>query len=261
MIKLLTISLISFSLLGCANKFAENYKSTATISNPLYVNTGEPLEIIESNDINSDLKKLLEQGYMTIGTSKFVANSGSQSLSDLKKHGEIVGAQKIVVNRKHLGSSTVPLAMTTPTVSTSSTNSNYNITNNYGGNANIYGNSRTTTYGTQTQYIPFTVSSTGYSAYYLAKFKSKTGIYPFELTDQDKQEIGQNIGFKAGVIINDSPAYYGGILTNDIVTEVNGKQINGVKGFVEFVDSLPNGTAKLKVYRNGKSLIKEINVN
>ncbi len=261
MIKLLTISLISLSLLGCANKFAENYKSTATINNPLYVNTGEQLEVIESNDINTDLKKLLEQGYMTIGTSKFVANSGSQSLSNLRKHGELVGAHKILVNRKYLGSSTIPLAMTTPTVSTSSTNSNYNITNNYGGNANIYGNSRTTTYGTQTQYIPFTVSSTGYSAYYLAKFKSKTGIYPFELTDQDKQEIGQNTGFKVGVIINESPSYYGGILVNDIVTEVNGNQVNGVKGFVEIVDTLPIGIAHLKVYRNGKYLNKQININ
>lgn len=118
-----------------------------------------------------------------------------------------------------------------------------------------------TPYGTQTQYIPFTVSSTGYSAYYLAKFKSKTGIYPFELTDQDKQEIGQNTGFKVGVIINESPSYYGGILVNDIVTEVNGNQVNGVKGFVEIVDTLPIGIAHLKVYRNGKYLNKQININ
>lgn len=252
--------ILTLSLFGCSNKFATNYKTIATTSSTLYENTGERVEIIESNNINSDIQRLLEQSYMIIGTTNFVANSGSQSLASLKKHGESVGAHKIIVNRKHLGSSTISMPLSTPTTSVSSTNSNYNISNNHGGNANIYGNSRTTTYGTQTQYVPITISNTEYSAYYLAKFKSKTGIYPFELTDQDKQLIGQNTGFKVGVIIKDSPAYYANILTNDIVTEINGSPIAGVSGFIAKVDTLPSSKVNLKIFRNGKYQFKDLPV-
>ena len=245
---------------GCVNQFADNYKTIATPSNPLYIPSSSELEIKETKNLNGDLQQYLEMGYAVIGTSNFSARSGSQNLQNLKNHAKTVGAQTVLVNRSHGGSSTVTLPFTTPTTTTSQSRSNYNINNNYGGYSSVNGNTTTTTYGSQTQYVPIEISFTQYSAVYLAKFKSRTGIYPFELDNKDNAYIEQNTGIKVGVVINESPAYYANILPNDIITRINGTDIAGVKGFIEFMNIAPSGSTKIELIRGSKKLTKTIKI-
>lgn len=255
------ISLIlSIMLGGCVNQFADNYKTIATTSNPLYIPVSGEIEIKETKDIQGDLQTYLERGYAPIGTSNFSARSGSQNIQNLRNHAKTVGAKAVLINRSNLGSSTITLPFTTPTTTTSQSRSNYNISNNYGGYASVNGNTTTTTYGSQTQYVPVQVSFTQYSAIYLAKFKSRTGIYPVELNNQDKAKIDQNTGFKVGVVVNESPAYYANILPNDIITKINGIDIAGIKGFIEVTNIAPSGLMNIDLIRDSRKLRKQISI-
>lgn len=253
-IPLIIISILA--LTGCSNKFATNYQSVTTVSNPLYIPTDKPVEIITSDSPEYEIKKLVENGYMIMGTSSFTARTGSQNLKNIEQHAQSVGAQYVIASRKNLGSTTVSMPFTTPTTTTS--NTNYNLSNNYG--KQYYGNSQTTTYGTQTQYIPVTISDTKYTAYFFGKFKNKTGVYPFELTDQDKKKIEQNVGVKVGAVVNNSPSYYSGILADDILLKINKEDVYGIKGFLEITDQLKNGETTFDIYRNGKVISKKIKI-
>lgn len=194
---------------------------------------------------------------MIMGISEFVARTGSQNIKSVEKQAELVGAQVVIVSRQGLGESTIAMPVTTPTTSTSTTN--YNLYGNYG--SQVLGSAKTTTYGTQTQYIPVTLSNTKYSAYFFGKFKNKTGIYPFELDDGDKLKTEQNFGVKVGAVVRGSPAYLSGILTNDIILKANKKDIYGIQGFIEITNSVQNGDLELDVYRNGKTIKKVLKVS
>lgn len=244
-------------LTGCASNFATSYKSIATVNNPLYVPANKPIEIIEVENISLESKRLLEDGYMIMGISEFVARTGSQNIKSVERQAVSVGAQVAIVNRKRLGETTIAMPITTPTTSTSTTN--YNLYGSYG--SQVLGSAKTTTHSTQTQYIPVTLSSTKYSAYFFGKFKNKTGIYPFELDDSDKLKIEQNFGVKVGAIVRGSPAYISGILANDIILKVNKKDIYGIQGFIEITSPLQDESLDIDVYRNGKTIRKVLRID
>lgn len=257
--KIIIVTLAMLLVSGCAtNQFAENYKSTGTTNIPSYIPSSADIKVIEVQDIEKEAQPYFENGYLPIGTSSFVARSGSQKLDNLKIHAKLVGAQIVLFNRHSAGSNQVVIPLTTPTTTTSQTRSNYSLNNYSGYYGSLNGNATTTTYGSKTDYVPVTVNFTNYSATYLAKFYSRTGIYPVELTNQDKLNIEQNTGFKVSLIVNESPAYYANVLPNDIITKINGVDVAGVKGFLEITNTAPNGLMKIELIRNQKKLNKTI---
>lgn len=259
--KIIIVILAMLLVSGCAtNQFAENYKSIGGAGDPSYIPSSANIEIIEVQDFAKEAPPYLERSYLTIGTSSFVARSGSQNLQSLKDHAKLVGAQIVLVNRRSVGSNQVVIPLTSPTTTRSQTQSNYSLNNYTGYYGSVSGNSTTTTYGSKTDYVPVTVSFTNYSAVYLAKFHSRTGIYPYELTNQEKVNLEQNTGFKVGLIVNESPAYYANILPNDIITKINGVDVAGVKGFIEIAKTAPSGLMKIELIRNQKKLNKTITI-
>lgn len=257
--KIIIVTLAMLLVSGCAtNQFATNYKSIGNTDSPSYIPSSADIEVIEVQDIEKEAQPYFESGYLPIGTSSFVASSGSQNIKSIKDHAKLVGAQIVLFNRSSAGSNQVVIPFTSPTATTSYTQSNYSLNNQSSYYGSLSGNSTTTTYGSKTNYVPVTVNYTNYSAAYLAKFHSRTGIYPVELTNQDKATIEQNTGFKAGVIVNESPAYYANILPNDIITKINGVDVAGVKGFLEITNTAPNGLMKIELIRNQKKLNKTI---
>lgn len=250
------ISTVALILTGCANGYTTYYKPLATSKSPLYVPSDLPIQVKISENIDLDTKQLIEDGYLILGVSKFIARSGSQNLKDMEKQAALVGAQVVLASKKNLGSTTIAMPLTTPTTNTSTTN--YNLRNNYG--SYVTGSAQTTSYGTQTQYVPITISDTEYAAYFFAKFKNKIGIFPADLTDLDKKNIEQNGGMKVGLIINNSPAYYAGVLKDDIILKINDKDVYGVNGYLESVNNLEGEDVKFTIYRSGKILNKNIKI-
>lgn len=250
------LAILSIVLSGCASGFATNYKPITSAQSTLYIPSNKPIEIIQTENIGLETKKWVEEGYLIMGVSDFVASSGSQNLKSLEKQASLVNAQVVLVSAKHLGSTTMAMPMTTPTSNTSTTN--YNLYGSYG--TQVSGMAQTTTYGTQTQYVPVTLSSTRYSAYFLGRFKNKTGVYPFELNENDKLQIEQNFGIKVGAVVRGSPAYLSGILANDIILKANKKDIYGVQGFLDITNPLQDESLEFDVYRNGKTIKKVLKI-
>lgn len=259
--KIIIVALAMLLVSGCAsNQFAKNYKYLGGLGDSSYIPSSADIKIVEVQDFSKEAPPYIEMGYLSIGTSNFVARSGSQNLQNLKDHAKSVGAQIVLLNRRNAGSNQVVMPLTSPTTTRSQTQSNYSLNNSTGYYGSVIGNSTTTTYGSKTDYVPVTVNFTNYSAIYLAKFRSRTGIYPYELTKEEKIALGQNTGFRVGIIVNESPAYYANILPNDIVTKMNGIDVAGLNGFLEIVKTAPSGLMKIELLRNQKKLIKTIDI-
>lgn len=244
---------------GCVNNFTQNYKSLPTPLGLSQIHDDHEVEIISTKNLDKDIRKYQQQGFLPIGRSEFYANR-YQDKSDIKKQAEVIGAQLVLVLREDLGSSTYSMPVTTPTMEYSTSNSNYNVYNNTNTNiGRIQGQSNTISHGSKTNYIPVTVNHGKYTAFFLAKFKTSTGIIPRELSDTDRQLLGQNSGIIVDTIVNASPAYYQNIIENDVVLKINGKSIFGVNGFIGLInDNLSNGKLRLDILRQGKILKKEI---
>lgn len=250
----------SFLLSGCINNFAEFYQGQADARLiPTYVPSTEEVRIISTNDLAKDEKILIRQGFMPIGRSSFNANTGTVTRDSLVQHAQKIGAQVVLLKSVVTGTENRVMALNTPTTSTSYTTSNAQAYGS-GGYANAYGNSTTTTYGSQTNYIPYTISRSAVGAEFFAKFKIKLGISPQDLTDDDKKDIGQNGGVKIFEIIDNSPAYFANVLPDDIVVSVNDKPVGNSADFLEKVKNLPNGTNKFEFIRNKKHMFKQIDI-
>ena len=79
------------------------------------------------------------------------------------------------------------------------------------------------------------------------------------VTVSDVSEESQSYGLPAGAavktIAEESPAEEGGLKVGDIITSVNGQEIDGSSALVDFIGSCQVGQElKLSVYRKGDTL-------
>ncbi len=78
----------------------------------------------------------------------------------------------------------------------------------------------------------------------------------------ETQSYGLPAGAAVKEIVEDSPAQKAGLEINDIITEVNGKEIKSSSDLVDTVKSASVGDVlKLKVYRQGKTIDVDITVS
>lgn len=122
-------------------------------------------------------------------------------------------------------SRTVNIPLTTPTTSTSNTNGNLSVSGTGGyGNANYSGT--TTTYGSQTTYIPLTVNRFNKTAAYFAPM-AKRGIGVM-MRDAEPAEIARYETRHLGIVraVRDgSPADKADILEGDVILSINGQPL------------------------------------
>jgi len=252
----LTVLSTSFLLTGCINNFAEFYQGQPNARLlPNYIPSTEEVKIISTNDLAKDEKILIRQGFMPIGQSSFSANTGTVTKDTLVEHAQNIGAQVVLLKSVVTGSVNRVMALNTPTTSTS-----YTTASAYGSGGYAYGNSKTTTYGSETNYIPYSISRSDVGAEFFAKFKTTLGIFYRDLTDEDKKSIGQNGGVKVFEIIDNSPAYFSNVLPDDIVVSLNEKPVGNSADFREKLDNLPSKTNKFELIRNNKHLFKQIDI-
>ena len=94
------------------------------------------------------------------------------------------------------------------------------------------------------------------------------GIYMVPLTI----ELGERLGLKpqnyknGGVVISqivlNSPAHVGGLLVYDTIVSINEKKVSSPKILSNIIlDTPPNKTISMTLYRNGRKLVKKIKLN
>jgi hypothetical protein len=212
-----------------------------------------------SSDENTK-RRLVREGYAVIGYCSFTSGY-RQNDDDAVDLGKKVGADLVVIfNTEYAGSVTSTVPLTTPTTTTSYTNG---MATAYGtgGSAVAFGNSTTTTYGTNTTYVPQTVNRYQYGAAYLVKRRYRLGIASSrDLSDHERQELQTNRGVYVEAIVDGTPAYTSDILPGDIITAVDGSGIDSDTNFGELISARAGRTVELTIIRHGTTISKSVSL-
>lgn len=260
---------------GCAglqNPYNEFYQDRTgginiTKSPMVILPTGEP-KIYSGGNPEADAQKMYEDGYSLLGFSSF--HAGGVSKQKLLDQAAKVKADTVIFESKYTNtiSGVMPLVLpNNQTISTNSSgmaNTSGNI-NGYGGSAswngsgNYFGNSTTTVYGTQTTYIPYSRDMYDYFASYWIKMKKFVfGVWPYDLTSEQREKIGTNKGAFVKYVVNDSPAFKADIFEGDIITKINDKDVWGAKDIGTLQNYYGGERITVTIIRNDKTLIKEV---
>lgn len=249
-------------LSSCAtNPYAQYYSGSSNARQEQnYVHTSEPIRIIHSDDIDRDTKKLMAKGYTPIGRSTFNAGSNKVNDNQVLEQADLIGAQVVLTASKYTNTESGAVPINVPNVTT--TNSSASATA-YGnkGTVNAYGTGTTTTYASNTVYMPYNIRRSDFFALYFAKTKTIVGAYTEPLNDEMKKKLQSNSGVRVFLVADDSPAFDANILPGDILLTFNGIPIKSVENYQELIKQDGRAGILFTIYRDGKTLKKKINPN
>jgi PDZ domain len=202
-------------------------------------------------------RKYTREGYQAIGYSSFTSGHRQEDDDAIDQATKVGADLVLIVDPRYTESVTTSVPLTTPTATTSYTNG---MATAYGtgGSAVAFGNSTTTTYGTNTTYVPMTVNRYEYGALYLVKQRYKLGANCRDLSDQERQEIQTNRGVYVMTIVDGTPAYTSDILPGDVIMAVDGSGIDGGANFNELISARSGQTVELAIIRQGKTISKMV---
>jgi membrane-associated protease RseP (regulator of RpoE activity) len=257
--KLLAV-LLCLGLCGCATNPYKDFYHTKGVD-PF--KAGEAImppvdaipEIIEGNltkeDIKADSIRMRENNYKLLGYSSF---SASEISSDKAiAFGKEIHAEKIIMYAKYKHTVSGSMPMTLPNVQTSNTNGMIGST---------FVSAQTTTYGSETTYIPYSVNRYDYFASFWAKATPAiSGFLWDDLTDDLKKQIGSNKGVIVMGVRKDSPAFNADFFKGDIIKKVDDTEIGDKNMFKDLLDKVSGKKVTITFLRDGKELTKTIQMN
>lgn len=254
-------------LSSCSSGYSSFYRPARTPSPELIasIRVGPPpamplVERAQPMDGQAILDAYGKRGFVMIGSSFF--NTGQpESDSSAVSQGQKVGADLVLIlNPKYTGSETSYIPITTPT-STTSYSSGSATAYGPGGPVTAYGSGTTTTYGSTTNYVPFTINKSDYGAIYFAKVRSIFGAFSRDLNDNERQELQTNKGAVIRALVNGSPAFNADILVGDIITMVDGIQVQTSSALVELLRERKGKQVSLSLIRRGQRIEKSVTLN
>lgn len=255
--KICTVALcflgLSFATAAIANDWQKFY--TPFPGGDQYQKTQEePEQIASTGNFDHDIEAMWHRGYGPIGYTHFTTGNGKTK--DAARFAKKLGARYVVVATQLVSSQQSYLPWTTPTTNRSTTTGTATVTGR-GGTAYGTYSGTTTTSGTSTTYIPYTVNRFEKGAIYFGKApEGGSGIFGRGLTNEEVALIESQRAFAVQYIRNGSPAYIANLLPGDIIAEVNGQPADEANWKSARAQS---SSLKLKVYRN--SQIREITLN
>ena len=169
------VSLLFLFLTSCANPFMVHYVDTTggidITKSPVAIISND-VQLYRSSDPQADGEKMLTEGYGLIGYSQF--NDRLKAIYDypalVKEQGQNVHAAVVYLYMKYLGGASGVIPYFMPTTQTSMSTFGGNAWGT-GGFVNFSGTGLTTTYGTQTMLMPYTMRFFSFLATYWGKKK------------------------------------------------------------------------------------------
>jgi PDZ domain len=218
------------------------------------------LERSASADATTILAAYAKRGYVVIGHSMF--NSGkNESEASALKQGQAVGADLVLVfNPRYTGTVTSNIPVTTPTATTSYSTGSATAYGS-GGTVSAYGNTTTTTYGSETTYIPVHVNRSDYGAVYFVKQRFNLGAFVRDLSDAERQDLQSNHGVVVLTIVDDTPAFRSDVLPGDVITAIDGAAVPNQAGFGKMTDERKGKLITITIVRQGQTLSKAVQLN
>lgn len=260
--KLFYIFLVSIFVSGCAtnpyNRFYTDYSGrTSLAENPRLIVSQEQPKVKRGNNALDDAKKMRMNGFVLLGESSFNAGSVNDNLA--RQQARIINAEVVLLYSQHTETLSGSTPLTLPDIQTSSSSgSAYGS----GGYTNLYGSSSTTTYGTQTTYIPYHVRRYSYKATFWARPKGfSLGIHVQDLTDEQRRKIESNKGAVISVVVKGTPAFQNDFFNGDIIKNVNGEEIVDAQHCQQCLRETEDKKLTITILRGSNTITKTIKLD
>lgn len=206
----------------------------------------DPEQLPSQGNVDADMDAMWRKGFAPIGYTYF--NASNTKTKDGLKFAKKLKARFIVVGTKYTGSNSGSIPITTPTTSTTYSSGNASA---YGSGGYATGNysGTSTTYGSKTTYMPFSVDRYDkFGIYFKEMPKHGIGVMFRELTAEEVSRLETRRAIAIVSIRDGSPAYLADMLPGDIVTSINAEPAD-----VETWRRAMTGAsvAAIKFFRNG----------
>lgn len=221
---------------------------------PRVIHTSAEANVIAGQDPTEDGRRMSENGYVLIGYSSF--NGASIASNDVMAQAKRVHAQVVIFYKNYSGTVSGSMPLMTPTTQTTQTS----FSGSYGSTP-FYGSGTSTTYGTNTTYIPYSIARYDFFATYWVKVKPPIFGGGFsDLTDSKRKEIGSNKGVQITYIVKDSPAYNVDLLRDDVIRKYGGQEVIDAAQFLRLIPNGAGKTIEIEIVRDGKPITKIIKI-
>ena len=262
-VPLLAIS-VSLLVAGCVSGYKQFYQPAqgATPEAIAALRVAPPpatplVERSQPGDGQLILDAYAKRGYVMIGHSSF--NSGRpESEESAVRQGQEVGADLVLIlNPKYTGSVTSAIPITTPTTTTSYSSGSATAYGP-GGPVTAYGTGTTTTYGSTTNYVPFTVHRSDYGAVFFIRQRFGLGVFTRDLNDAERQEFQSNKGAAVRLVVDGTPAFDADILVGDVITAIDGSTVSSARVLNDLLRERAGKVIAVSIVRRGQHIEKSV---
>jgi len=251
--------IVSFFLASCASGYEKFYR-------PLPIRqiaglvplAGDPQYSTSNSDPQTIIANMYEDSYAPVGVAAFVGPAGNPS--DALDQARKVGAARVIITSKFRNTVSGSIPLTLPNTTTSFNSGTANV---YGSGGFATGNysGTTTTYGTQTTYIPYSVDRYDQVAIFFAQLNRRGfGTLVNELTPDQKQQLGTNKAVAVVAVRRGSPAFMADIMPGDFLISVNGVETFDVDATMSAMNASMGKTSSVSLIRNGHAITKTVAV-
>jgi hypothetical protein len=256
----LVLILAAMTLAGCVNPYEKFYQP---VREGAFVipSTEEPMELPSSGDLKQDVRLMYQEGYGLIGSSGFNAAMADRAgaIAQAKK----IGANRFIIEAKYRSTQSGMMPITTPTTSTSYTSGTVRSTGGYysglGSSASYSGT--TTTYGSETTYIPYSVDRYEQHALYFGPLpREGLGAFMIPPTEETRQQAGTNKGYQILVIRRGSPEFRADMLPGDLIVTIGGRDIVEPRDYWAAVAANYGRETEFVLYRGSARIVKKLRI-
>lgn len=242
-------------LQGCTNPYTQFYTPADLVTSTQFIpSTGEP-KVIRGGNPEADDLAMMESGHRLLGHSSF--NSGSVAEDGAVAHAKTLGAAVVIVYSRFTHSVSGSMPMTLPSSETSNT-----TLSGMAGGQQVYGTATTTTYGTTTTHIPYTVNRSDYLATYWGKLPPAVfGAFVREPKPEERRQIGSNTGLLITVVVKGSPAFSADLFRGDVIKSIAGAPLRDLQDFRATLSRSAGQAIDIIILRDGKEFQKTVHLN
>ena len=213
------LAAVAFSAPATASDWEKFYTPIPGF-NGLIDATVEPEQLPSQGDLDANMDAMWRKGFAPIGYTYFNANN--TKTKDGLKFAKKLKARYIVVGTQYTGTNTGSIPITTPTSSTTYSSGTASA-HGSGGYASGTYSGTSTTYGSKTTYMPFSVNRYDkFGIYFKEMPKRGIGIMFREPTPEEVSRFETRRAVVVLSIRDGSPAYIADLLPGDVITSVNG---------------------------------------
>jgi len=207
-------------------------------------------KLILGEDSKKDTISMMEDGYVMLGYSSFIApNNGASRERKAIMKGEDVHASVILLYSNYADTINKVVPLYSPSYISG------DVTDNYGNSATFSGS------GGSMSYVPVPVNRNNYLATFWIKTKTILGLFVRDLTEDEHRQIKTNKGVSVIAVVKKSPAFYADIFKGDVILKLNGDNIFERADFLAKLKDHTGQTITLDILRDGKSITKEVKTN